>query len=160
MEEEGARKPSDSRSIARNVKEVRKMDTFGLVRVGLLAAIPVAIVSAIFIIVRMDAIRAESQSAASPGFGGDNVLSWVGMWTAIAFVFGVFAAWVYDFVSNNWGWGMPQYLAVALILGVVLTVLGFLKIYGGQSHPYAVEWIYLNFAFAVGFGYLIPTLAR
>lgn len=136
------------------------MDMFGLVKVGLLAAIPVAIVSAIFIIVRMDAIRTESQSAATPGFGGDSVLKWIGMWTAIAFVFGVFAAWVYDFMSSKWGWGMPQYFAVALILGVVLTVLGFLKIYGGQSHPYAIEWIYLNFAFAIGFGYLIPTLAR
>jgi len=161
MKEKGARRPGGVRSRAPDFEEARKMSILDLVRVGLLAAIPVAIVSAIFIFARTDAIRVENQSAnAGAGFGGGSVLGWIGMWTVIAFVFGVLAAWVYDFVSNKWGWGMPQYLALALVLGVVLTVLGFLKIYGGESHPYAVEWTYLNLAYAIGFGYLIPTLAH
>lgn len=131
------------------------MDFGQMARVGVLAGIAVAIVSALIIWLRAENITAVA--AANPntlGFGG-----WIVTWTAISLVFGLSAAWAYDFVATKWNWGMPQYLALAVGLAVVLTVLGYLKLYGGQSHPFATEWLGLNFAFGVGFGYLVPTLA-
>lgn len=136
------------------------MDFVDMLRVGVIAAIPVAIVSAIVILLRADHILAASQgNTGTVGFSGTSAVGWIGMWTLIAVVFGTFAAWVYQFLASRWSWGLPQYLAVAVVLAAVLTVLGFLKVYGGQSHPYAVEWAGLNFAFGIGFGYLIPVLA-
>ncbi len=138
------------------------MDLGEIVRVGVLAGIAVAVVSALFIWLRAENIAAVVQTNADAvGFGSGgsgNLGTWIGLWVAISLVFGVVATWVYDFVATKWNWGMAQYLTLAMGLAVVLTVLAYLKIYGGHSHPFATEWLGLNFAFAAGFGYLIPSL--
>lgn len=131
-----------------------------IVRVGVIAGIAVAIVSALIIWLRAGNIGTIVQTNANTaGFGAGGLGSWIATWTVVALVFGVLATWVYDLAATKWDWGMPQYLALAVGLAVVLTVLGYLKLYGGESHPFATEWLGLNFAFAVGFGYLVPTLA-
>ncbi len=136
------------------------MDFVDLVRVGVIAAIPVAIVSAVIILLRAQNILALIQgNPGTAGFSGTSVFGWIGTWTVVAMVFGVFATWVYGFLAGHWNWGLPQYLILAVVLAAGLTVLGYLKLYGGQSHPFATEWAGLNFAFGVGFGYLIPMLA-
>ena len=136
------------------------MDFVDMLRVGVVSGIPVAIASAVVILLRADSILAASRAnPATVGFSGTSVAGWIGLWAAVSLAFGVAAAWVYGFLAGRWDWGLVQYLALAVVLAVVLTVLGFLKLYGGQSHPYAVEWAGLNFAFAIGFGYLVPVLA-
>lgn len=136
------------------------MDFGDIVRVGVIAGIAVAIVSALIIWLRAGNIATIVQTNANTaGFGAGGLGSWIATWAVVALVFGVLATWVYDVAATKWAWGMPQYLALAVGLAVVLTVLGYLKLYGGESHPFATEWLGLNFAFAVGFGYLVPTLA-
>lgn len=135
------------------------MDFGEMVRVGVTAGIVVAIVSALVILVRAGNIAAVVQSNANTvGFGSGGVLTWIGTWTVISLVFGVVATWTFGFLSGRFGWGLSQYLGLALALAAGLTVLAYLKLYGGEAHPYATEWLGLNFAFAAGFGYLIPTL--
>lgn len=130
-----------------------------MIKAGLIAAVPVAIVCALFIWARSDAIKKEVDSGFQVvGFFGHNPISWIGAWTAIALFFGVLATWTYTYMSSNWNWGPMHYLALAVILGIGLTLLGFMKIFSGQMHPFRYEWIGLNFAFAIGFGYLIPIL--
>ncbi len=157
----GATSQGTRRNGVRKTKTgVQKMDFGDMARVGVIAGIAVAIVSALIIWMRAGNIAAAA--AANPntvGFGFSGLGGWIVLWTVISLVFGLLAAWVYDFVATKWNWGMPQYLGLAVGLAVVLTVLAYMKIYGGQSHPYAAEWLGLNFAYAVGFGYLIPTLA-
>ncbi len=156
----GATSQGMRRDQAVGTQKVRKMDFGQLARVGVLAGIAVAIVSALIIWLRAGNIAAAA--AANPntvGFGAGGLGGWFVTWTVISLVFGLVAAWAYDFVATKWNWGMPQYLGLAVGLAVVLTVLGYLKLYGGQSHPFATEWLGLNFAFGVGFGYLVPTLA-
>lgn len=141
--------------------EGRKMDFGEMVRVGVTAGIPVAITSAVIILVRAGNIATVGQGNGNAvGFGSGGPLAWIGTWAVISLVFGVAATWVYGVVSGRFGWGLPQYLGLALGLAVVLTVLAYMKLYGGEAHPYATEWLGLNFAFAVGFGYLIPTLVE
>ncbi len=140
--------------------EVRTMDLGEIVRVGVTAGIAVAIVSALIIWLRAGSIAAVAQSnAGAVGFGSGGLPAWIGTWAVISLVFGVAATWTYGFLSGRFGWGLPQYLGLALGLAAALTVLAYLKLYGGQAHPYATEWLGLNFAFAAGFGYLVPTLA-
>lgn len=135
------------------------MDLGEMVRVGVIAGIAVAVVSALIILLRAGSIAAVVQSNANTaGFGSGGVLTWIGTWTVISLLFGVVATWTYGFLSGRFGWGLPQYLGLALTLAAILTVLAYLKLYGGEAHPFATEWLGLNFAFAAGFGYLIPTL--
>lgn len=135
------------------------MELVDVIKTGLVAAVPVAIACALFIWARSGAIGEEMKSGMDvAGFSGQNPISWIGTWTAIAFVFGVFASWGYEYLSSNWNWGPTHYLALAVALAIGFTVLGFLKIFNGQEHPFRYEWIGLNFAFAIGFGYLIPRL--
>lgn len=141
-------------------KEGRTMELGEMVRVGLIAGIPVAIVSALIILLRAGDIAAAGQANANAvGFGSGGLLTWIGTWAVVSLVFGVVATGVYGFLSGKFGWGLSQYLGLALALAAGLTILGYMKLYGGQAHPYATEWLGLNFAFAAGFGYLIPTLA-
>jgi TRAP-type C4-dicarboxylate transport system permease small subunit len=133
------------------------MELIEMIKRGLIAAVPVAIVCALFIWARSGAIAEEVRSGIpTVGFSGQNPIIWIGAWAAIAFVFGVLASWGYDYLSTSWNWGPVHYLALAVGLAIVFTVLGFLKIFGGQEHPFRYEWIGLNFAFAIGFGCLIP----
>lgn len=135
------------------------MDLGEIVRVGVIAGIAVAFVSALIILLRAGNIAAVVQSNADAvGFGSGGLLTWIGTWAAISLVFGVVATWTYGFLGEKFEWGLPQYLGLALALAAVLTVLAYMKLYGGQAHPFATEWLGLNFAFAAGFGYLIPTL--
>ncbi len=135
------------------------MDLMGLIEAGLIAAVPVAIACIVFILVRSDAIDSEVDKGMKVlGFSGHNKMSWIASWTVIAFVFGIFASWVYSYTMTTWNWGPIQYLALALVLAVGLTVLGVLRIYNGKQHPFRYEWIGLNFAFAIGFGILVPIL--
>lgn len=135
------------------------MELFGLIRTGLIAAVPVAIACALFIWARASAIHEEVDSGLQVvGFFGHNPIAWIGVWATIAFVFGIGASWVYDYMLTNWNWGSVQYFAIAAILCIGLSLLGFLRIYNGQEHPFRYEWIGLNSAFALGFGYLIPKL--
>lgn len=135
------------------------MDLMEIIKTGLIAAVPVAIVCALFIWVRTDAIHKEVDSGLQVvGFSGHNPIVWIGAWIAIAFAFGIAASWVYDYMSTNWNWGLLQYIMLAAIMCVVFTILGFLRIYNGEEHPFRYDWIVLNSAFAIGFGYLIPTL--
>jgi len=130
-----------------------------MIKTGLIAAVPVAIVCALFLLVRADAIKEEVKSdIKAVGFSGQNPLAWIGLWSVIAIAFGVFATWVYTFLVSHWNWGPTQYLTLAAVLATVLSVLAFLKIYNGEMHPFRYEWIGLNYAFAVGFGYLIPRM--
>lgn len=137
------------------------MELGEMVRVGVTAGIVVAIASALVILLRAGSIAAVAQSNANTvGFGSGGLPAWIGTWAAVSLVFGVAATWVYGFLNGRFGWGLPQYLALAMAFAVALTVLAYLKLYGGQAHPYATEWLGLNFAFAAGFGYLIPTLVN
>ncbi len=139
--------------------EGKKMELVEIVRVGVAAGIPVAIASALIILLRAGNIAAVVRSNANAvGFGSGGPLSWIGTWTLISVVFGAVATWTYAFLSDRFGWGLPQYLGLALVLAAGLTVLAYLRLYGGEAHPYAAEWLGLNFAFAAGFGYLIPTM--
>lgn len=141
-------------------KEGRNMELGEMVKVGVTAAIPVAIVSALVILVRAGNIATVvGANANAVGFGSGGLGTWIGTWTVIALVFGVLATWAYSFLNGKFGWGQAQYLGLSLGLAAVLTVLGYLKLYGGEAHPYATEWLGLNFAFGAGFGYLVPTLA-
>lgn len=136
------------------------MELGEMVKVGLIAAIPVAIVSALIILARAGNIASVVQANANTaGFGPGGVGAWIGTWTIIALAFGVLATWAYSFLNGKFGWGQAQYLGLALGLAAVLTVLGYMKLYGGEAHPYATEWLGLNFAFGAGFGYLVPALA-
>ena len=144
----------------RTKTEGQKMELGEIVRVGVLAGIAVAIVSALIIWLRAGNIQEVAQANPNTvGFGAGGLAGWIATWAVIAVVFGIVATWVYDFAATKLSWGLPQYLGLAVGLAVVLTVLGYLNLYGGQSHPFATEWLGLNFAFGVGFGYLIPTLA-
>ncbi len=135
------------------------MELMSVIRTGLIAAIPVAIVCALLILIRTGAIHQQIDvGIQTAGFSGHNPLVWIGTWAAIAIVFGIVATWTYGYMSLHWNWGQMQYLALALVLAVGLSILGFVKIFNGQAHPFRLDWIGLNFAFAVGFGYLIPRL--
>ncbi len=135
------------------------MELISMIKTGLIAAVPVAIVCALLIWGRSSAIHQEVDGGMQVvGFSGHNPIVWIGSWVAIALVFGVAATWVYGYMSSHWNWGPMPFLALALVLAVVLTMLGFLKIFNGQPHPFRYDWIGLNFAFAIGFGYLIPWL--
>ena len=140
-------------------KEGRTMELGEMVRVGVTAGIPVAIVSAVIILLRAGNIAAVGQANANTvGFGSGGLVTWIGTWAAVSLVFGVVATWAYGFLSGKFGWGLPQYLGLALALAAGLTVLAYMRLYGGEAHPFATEWLGLNFAFGAGFGYLIPTL--
>lgn len=72
---------------------------------------------------------------------------------------GVVAAWVYDFVRTNWGWSSTTYLALAVGLAILLSVLAFLPVYGGKRMVVAPEISALNLIVGVGFGLLVPWIA-
>lgn len=136
------------------------MELGDVVRVGVTAGIPVAIASGAIILLRAGHIAAAGETSVNTvGFGSGGLPAWIGTWAVVSLVFGIVATWAYGFLSGRLGWGLLQYLGFALALATVLTVLAYMRLYGGEAHPYATEWLGLNFAFAAGFGYLIPTLA-
>jgi hypothetical protein len=88
-----------------------------------------------------------------------DALVFAGKWAGIALAFGVVAAFAYSFVRTQWAWGGEEYLLLAVALAAVLTAMEFLPIYGPQAlAPHWQAYAVLNFAFALGFGHLVPRL--
>jgi hypothetical protein len=83
---------------------------------------------------------------------------WIVRWVAVSLVFGVIAAVAFNALSG-WGVNGVQYLMIGTALMVVLDILAFVPIHDGKIAPHAIEWLYLNAFFGIGFGYLIPFLA-
>jgi cellobiose-specific phosphotransferase system component IIC len=123
---------------------------------GLIAAMPVCLVVAAIIFVRANAI--ESAESAAVGLGGDTAIGWVGTWTIITLAFGVVATATYDHLSLRREWNGMQYLSFALSLAIVLSAVAFLRMYEGEMHPFRIEYSALNFAYAFGFGCMVPAL--
>ena len=122
-----------------------------------MAAAPVCLVVAAVIFLRTGTI--ENTETAAVGLGGVTALGWVGTWTIITLAFGVVATAAYDHLSQKRGWNGIEYLTFALSLAVILSTLAFLEIYSGEMHPFRAEYSAFNFAYAAGFGSLIPALS-
>ena len=131
-----------------------------MIKDGLLAGAAIAMVSVVLILLSGQYLF--DQSAVVTGIDGDRstvTSEWMLRWAAVSVVFGVLAAYAFNFATVNLAWNGAQYLLLSVAIMVVLDVMAFLPIYDGKIAPYAFEWIGLNAAFAIGFGVLIPKLA-
>jgi hypothetical protein len=129
-----------------------------MLKEGLIAGIAVAVVSVGLILLSGQYLHDQSTGLGATGDRSSVVSEWMFRWAAVSLVFGVLAAYVFNFTTINFGWNGAQYLLLAVVLMVVLDVLAFVPIYEGKIAPFALEWVGLNGAFAVGFGVLIPKL--
>ena len=135
------------------------MDLVTVLKVGLIAAVPVAVACAVLLFVRADVIDDVKDEGPALGFSSDGVVCWVLTWAAITLAFGVAAALVYDRLSSRWDFGPSQYLFLAIVVAVTLSAMLFVRIYEGETHVFRVEYTAMNFIYAVGFGTLVPWLA-
>jgi hypothetical protein len=124
-----------------------------IIQIGLLAGIPVALVSALIMLMSGEHVAATLRTDPSFATMGDREIRWlwVGATVLACFGLGILASGVYAFVSAQWGWGPDLFLDMALVLAVVMSVLAIVL-----QTPLLIEKILINFAVAVGLGMLIP----
>jgi hypothetical protein len=128
------------------------------VKNGLIAGAAVAVMSAAAIALRSNGIAAELSGDGTTVTAMQAASEWIVRWVAISLVFGVIAAAAFN-ALNGWGLNGTQYLLLGVGLMIVLDVLAFVPMYDGKIAPHAIEWLYLNAFFGIGFGILIPFLA-
>lgn len=127
---------------------------------GLIAGVVIAVLSVLLIMLTGQYINDQAAGLSAVDGKGYSVISeWMSRWAMVSLVFGVVAAYAYNFITVNFAWNGTQYLIVAVALVIILDVLAFVPIYDGKTAPYACEWLGLNAVFGVGFGLLIPLLA-
>jgi len=127
-------------------------------RVGLLSGIPVAVVTALLFMARYR----TSPILRAMKFPWSQAKTWAALWGfafVAAIILGVIGAWVYGFVSVNWGWGPAEYFILGAGLATLLSVLALLPFYEGKRMKGALDISALNFIVGVGFGVLVPYVA-
>jgi hypothetical protein len=129
-----------------------------MVREGLIAGVAIAMMSAIVILLTGQYLYDQSAALAIEGDRSSLTFEWMFRWAAISLVFGVAAAYAYNFTVINLAWNGTHYLVIAIALMVVLDILAFVPMYNGEIAPYAFEWLGLNATFGIGFGILVPML--
>lgn len=126
-----------------------------LLLVGLYSGVPVGIGIGI-----VATARAKTLRTLLKGVPGMDKLPTVWAFSIVfAILLGLIAAWVYDFLASTSGWGSTAYLALAIGLAVVLSVLAYLPLYRGKRMENALEVSLLNFVVGIGFGLLVPWFA-
>jgi hypothetical protein len=127
---------------------------------GLIAGAVIALLSAVLILLTGHYLNDQSAAlTAVEGNGYPVTTEWIVRWAAISLVFGVVAAYAYNFATVNFAWNSTHYFIVAAAMVIILDVLAFVPIYDGKIAPYAYEWLGLNAVFGIGVGLLIPFLA-
>jgi hypothetical protein len=127
---------------------------------GLIAGAVVAALSALLILLTGQYLNDQSAGLSAVEGNGHSVMSeWMVRWVAISLVFGVVAAYMFNFTAINFAWNGTQYFMLAAVLVIILDVLAFVPLYDGGIAPYTFEWLGLNAVFGIGFGLLIPVLA-
>jgi hypothetical protein len=124
-----------------------------IIQIGLMAAIPVALVNALIMLMSGEHVAATMRTEPSFAGMGDKEIRWLwaGASVLATFGLGIVASGFYAFASTQWGWGPDLYLDVALVLAVVMSVLAIVL-----QTPLLIEKILMSFAAAVGLGLLIP----
>lgn len=134
------------------------MALLDLLRVGLLSGIPVAVVTALLFMARYR----TSPILKTMKFPLSRAKTWAALWGfafVAALILGVIGAWVYGFVSADWGWGPTEYFLLGAGLAALLSVLAFLPFYEGKRMRGALDITALNVIVGVGFGVLVPYFA-
>lgn len=129
-----------------------------LLRVGVLAGIPVAVVMGLLFTVRYRSNPILRSIKLPLGKGMTYAALW-GFAFLAAFIVGVVGAWVYDYMRANWGWGPTEYLLLGVGLAAVLGILTLLPVYQGKRMQGALDISILNFIVGAGFGLLVPYFA-
>ncbi len=128
-----------------------RMELLETIKNGLVAGMPVGIACAAIVAMLVYAGAYKQADLSVPKLAA--------LWIGVSLFVGVLAVWVYGFVTSHWSWGSQEYLALALGLAIVLSVLAFLPLYGtSKGHALAVPYTILNFVDAVGFSLIIPRL--
>lgn len=131
------------------------MVSVDVLRVGLLSGIPVAVVTGLLFMARYR----TSPIMKTMKLPANKAAAWGGLWAfavVAAFILGVIGAWVYEYVSTNWGWGPTEYLLLGVGLAAILSILAFLPLYQGKRMTGAADISSLNFIVGVGYGLLVP----
>ncbi|HSV42522.1 MAG TPA: hypothetical protein VLH13_03825, partial [Methanomassiliicoccales archaeon] len=130
-----------------------------MIKNGLMAGIPVAVVCGIIIFALGSTIYSEAIALGEVGTKNDILGNWMFRWAAISLVFGVLATAAYSFLRTNISMGPLGFLVLAIAMATVLTVMEFVPIYGDKKFaPYWETYALFNYAYAIGFGSLIPRL--
>jgi len=121
---------------------------------GLFAALPVAMGLILFIHLRADQLLltyGEAGGLLAPQTRMDVYRIGLSLWVPMAFLLGVAAGVVYNFVSIRWGWGPIRFVLLSLLPVAVIGILA-----ATTSMPFATEIVGMLLIIVAGFGILIP----
>ena len=125
---------------------------------GLISFVPVAVLMAIWILVRANAL-VEKSIGMEPGFlvpqtSGEAIRTGYILWLPISLVIGIFLALVFYLTTVKWHWKTYVLSIIVISIAVVVSAGAF-----AAGMAFAVEATGEMMIIAVGYGALLPLLA-
>jgi hypothetical protein len=129
----------------------------GVIRIGIVAAIPIALCAIWFAWLRAEHVQRELATESSfANMSQVNArLFWMAVFGLLPFPFGILASFLYAYVTTNWHWSAIEFTVLGVTLAFVMSLLAALS-----KTPLRLEKIVGNLLYGVGFGILIPLLAQ
>jgi hypothetical protein len=125
---------------------------------GLMAGIPIAIISRALMWVRSTRYVPELKAANEDIAGWDDqtiAMAFTGGIAMVSLGFGLLAGWAYGLVATATDNAPLIFAGLALFLGLLTTVFSLTL-----TTPMLLERVLLNIFFSLGFGFLVPLLGR